>query len=38
MTTDYPMSGAIIGKDPIVYKGNRFIWNEDLNKWELEEK
>lgn len=35
MTIEYPMSGNMIGKDSIVYKGNTFIWNEELNQWEL---
>jgi hypothetical protein len=35
MTIEYPMSGNLIGKDPIIYQGNSFVWNEELNQWEL---
>jgi len=35
MTIEYPMSGDLIGKDPVTYKGNNFVWNEELNQWEL---
>lgn len=38
MSVEYPISGNIIGKNPTVYKGNKFVWNEELNQWELVEE
>lgn len=33
MSIEYPISGNHIGKDPIVFKGNSFVWDEELNQW-----